>query len=144
MVRKYPGRSARALAVIKRQRARTQAKGIYVFLNPSTGLRWNDEQEQRREWVEALRAAKVRYRPPKECRDTSVTLSLMAGADPLWVAKQHGHSVTVMMKSYARFIPRADKGRNLEAVNAALKLADSAVNPQYAEFQKEKSAPKGA
>jgi integrase len=128
--------NARALAVIKRQRARTQAKGIYVFLNPSTGLRWNDEQEQRREWVQVLRAAKVRYRPPKECRDTSVTLSLMAGAEPLWVAKQHGHSVTVMMKSYARFIPRADKGRNLEAVNAALKLADSAVNPQYAEFQK--------
>jgi len=128
--------NARALAVIKRQRARTQAKGVYVFLNPSTGQRWNDEQEQRREWVRVLRAANVRYRPPKECRDTSVTLALMAGADPLWVAKQHGHSVTVMMKSYAKFIPRADKGRNLEAVNAALKLTDSAVNPQYVEIQK--------
>jgi len=79
--------NARALAVIKRQRDRTQAKGAYVFLNPSTGQRWNDEQEQRREWVRILGAANVRYWPPKECRDTSVTLSLMAGADPLWVAK---------------------------------------------------------
>jgi len=35
-----------------------------------------------------------------------------------------------------RFILRADKARSLEAVNAALKLPDSAVNPQYAEFQK--------
>lgn len=117
--------NSRALAVIERQRARTQLQGDHVFRNPSTGRPWHDEQEQRRVWVRALRAAKIRYRPPKECRDTSVTISLMAGADPLWVAKQHGHSVTVMMKDYARWIPKADRGRNLEALNRAISTAES-------------------
>ncbi|MHB8982539.1 Arm DNA-binding domain-containing protein [Thiobacillus sp.] len=125
--------NARALAVIERQRARTQLKGEHVFRNPSTGRPWNDEQEQRKVWVIALRTAKIRYRPPKECRDTSVTVALMAGADPLWVAKQHGHSVTVMMKDYARWIPKADRGRNLETLNRALGVVDSAVKPQLSE-----------
>lgn len=112
--------STRALAVLERQRARTQLAGDHVFRNPATGRPWNDEQEQRRVWVSALRTAKVRYRPPKECRDTSVTLALMAGADPIWVAKQHGHSLQVMMKDYAKWIPRADRGRNLEVLNRAI------------------------
>lgn len=110
----------RAAAVIERQRSRTQLKGEHVFMNPATGRPWNDEQEQRRIWVIALRSAKIRYRPPKECRDTSVTLALMAGADPVWVAKQHGHSVQVMLRSYAKWIPKADRGRNLQALNRAL------------------------
>lgn len=112
--------NARAFAVIERQRARTQLKGDHVFRNPATGKPWNDEQEQRREWVIALRTAKVRYRPPKECRDTSVTMALMAGANPVWVANQHGHSVQVMMKDYAKWIPKADRGENLAAVDRAL------------------------
>lgn len=119
----------RALAVIKRQRARTQAAGDHVFRNPATGRPWNDEQEQRKVWVRVLRSAGIRYRPPKECRDTSVTLALQAGANPVWVAAQHGHSLQVMMKDYARWIPSADRGRNLAAVNSAL---DSAVIPQSA------------
>ena len=112
--------NAKAEAVIERQRARTQLAGDHVFRNPATGRPWNDEQEQRRVWVIALRTAKIRYRPPKECRDTSVTIALMAGADPVWVAKQHGHSVQVMLKDYAKWIPKADRGRNLAALNRAL------------------------
>lgn len=73
----------------------------------------------------ALNTAKIRYRPPKECRDTSVTMALMAGANPVWVAAQHGHSVQVMMKNYANWIPKADHGSNLAAVNAALGFASS-------------------
>jgi hypothetical protein len=85
-----------------------------------------------------LKQAKVRYRPPKECRDTSVTLALQAGADPVWVAKQHGHSLTVMMKDYAKWIPGADRGRNLAAINRALD-ANSAPNPQQHTTGKEKA-----
>ncbi len=128
----------RARAVIERQRARTQLAGAHVFVNPATGTAWHDEQTQRRMWAAILKKAKVRYRPPKECRDTSVTLALSAGADPVWVAKQHGHSLQVMMRDYAKWIPGADKGRNLAAINRALN-ADSAVIPQ-SEFGKNKKA----
>jgi len=85
--------------------------------------RYIDERSQRRAWLQARLAAGVRYRPPKECRDTSVTLALMAGANPVWVAMQHGHSVQVMMRDYAKWIPSADRGANLAAVNATLGAA---------------------
>jgi len=51
----------------------------------------------------------------------------------VWVAAQHRHSVQVMLRDYAKWIPQADRGRNLAAVNQALASADSAVEPQYAE-----------
>lgn len=112
--------NARALAVLQRQRARTQAMGQQVFHNPATGRQYVDEQKQLQVWTRSLRTCQVRYRPPKECRDTSVTLALMAGANPVWVASQHGHSVQVMMRDYAKWIPSADKGSNLAAVNQAI------------------------
>lgn len=128
----------RAAAVIDRQRSRTQLAGDHVFRNPATGRPWNDGQEQRREWVIALRAAKVRYRPPKECRDTSVTLALMAGADPYYVAKQHGHSVVTMERDYASWIPKADRGRNLQAVNQSLKNHGFRSKPAVANTNRER------
>ena len=59
------------------------------------------------------------HRPPKEYRDTPVTMALQAGADPYYVAAQHGHSLQTMMKDYAAFIPKGDRGTNLAAINAA-------------------------
>jgi integrase len=40
-----------------------------------------------------LRALKARYRDPYNARHSSVSWSLMIGKNPLWLAKQHGHSV---------------------------------------------------
>jgi integrase len=78
-----------------------------------------------------LKRIGVRHRPPKECRDTSVTMALQAGADPYYVAAQHGHSLQTMMRDYAAFIPKGDRGRNLAAINAALGNAGS--KPDFAE-----------
>lgn len=111
----------RTAAVIQRQRARTQTKNVEVFWNPHTGKVYRDEQTQRLAWTRVLKLCGVRYRPPKECRDTSVTMALMAGANPMWVASQHGHSLVVMMKDYAKWIPNADRGANIAAVNRAQK-----------------------
>jgi len=119
--------NGRALTALQRQRARTQAIGKQVFYNPATDRAYMDEQKQLQVWTRSLRTCQVRYRPPKECRDTSVTMALMAGANPVWVANQHGHSVQVMMRDYAKWIPNADKGSNLAAVNSALGLAPEQV-----------------
>lgn len=129
--------NARARAVITRMRSVTRLAGAHVFRNPFTGRPWHDDQEQRREWRAALKLAGVRYRPPKECRDTSVTLALAAGADPVWVAAQHGHSLAVMMRDYARWIPRADGGRNLARVDATL---DAQCDAQFTEGKSSGSA----
>lgn len=110
----------RAAAVIERQRARTQLAGTYVFMDPETGRPWEGDKKLRDRWSACLRRCKIRYRPSKELRDSSVTFALMAGADPWYVARQHGHSVTTMMKSYAKWIPNADRGRNRAAINSSL------------------------
>lgn len=102
------------------QRARTQTAGKEVFRNPATGKAWHDEQGQRKEWAMTLRRCKIRHRPPKELRGSSVTFALMAGADPWYVARQRGHSLTVRIKDYAKWIPNADSGRNRNAINAAI------------------------
>jgi integrase len=122
----------RAAAALQRQRARTQLAGGHVFLDPILGEPWADGEVLRLAWEQVQRRCGIRYRPPKECRDTSVSLALAAGADPVWVARQHGHGVMVMMKSYARWIPKADAGRNLKAVNAALDAppSETATNPR--------------
>lgn len=127
--------NARAAAVLERQRARTQLQshGKVFATAGQPGKAWHDEQVQWRAWQRAMRLSGVRYRPPKECRDTSVTMALQAGADVVWVANQHGHSVQVMMRDYARWIPKADRGRNLALLNAALtggEQVDSAVKAQ--------------
>ncbi len=119
----------RAWSVIERQQARTKLRNIdggLVFINPITDQPWASSDMQRREWEDCLRRVGVRYRPPKELRDTSVTLALAAGADPWWVAKQHGHSIQTMQREYAKFMPDADKGRNRAAMNAALAAPEKA------------------
>jgi integrase len=44
---------------------------------------------------------KGRYREPYSARHSSVSWNLMVGKNPLWVAKQHGHSVQTMLDTYA-------------------------------------------
>jgi hypothetical protein len=48
-----------------------------------------------------LQSLKVRYRRPYTVRQTSVSWNLVAGKNPLWVAKQHGHSIATMLRAYA-------------------------------------------
>lgn len=60
----------------------------------------------------------------------------MASADPALVAKQHGHSITVIQQDYAKWIPKGDGGHNLAVVNSAERKADSALEPHQAVFRK--------
>lgn len=122
--------NSRAVAVIKRQKGKTHAIGAEVFFNPTTKKPWHDDQGQRVDFKKALAECGVRYRPPKECRDTSVTMSLMAGCDPTWVADQHGHNVMTMLRNYAKWIPNGDGNRNLNRVNAAMSDAKHSADSQ--------------
>src|SRR5438067_1492435 len=53
-------------------------------------------------WRRTLaRLRTIRYRKPYCVRHTSVSWDLMIGRNPLWVAKQPGHSITTMLHVYA-------------------------------------------
>jgi integrase len=98
----------RAMNVLRRQlalRARLQHEGriqhdhlffkdngapIRTLLYPY--VRW-------RQTLQRLRT--VRDRKPYCARHSSVSWNLMTRKCPLWVAKQHGHTITTMLKAYA-------------------------------------------
>lgn len=95
---------SRARAVLERQPTRLKLPREHVFLHPGTGVRYIDEQSQRRHWSAALKAAGVRHREPYQTRHSYATLLLMAGANPAWAAKQMGHSPQVFLRVYAKWI----------------------------------------
>jgi len=70
-------------------------------------------------WRHTMRTSvKLRYRKPYCARHSSVSWNLMIGKNPLWVAKQHGHSVTTMLRVYTAWADGA-----IEADIGAIKRA---------------------
>jgi integrase len=93
--------------VLRRQlrlRARLEAAGQinhpYVFFL-ETGAPFRSLQSPQVRWRKTLRSLNVRYRRPYTARQTSVSWNLMIGKNPLWVSKQHGHSIATMLRAYA-------------------------------------------
>lgn len=99
-----------ALEAIKRQKSFTQLKGQEVFQNPRTGKPWVSDKALREvDWKAALKLAGVRYRYPYQTRHTYASMMLSAGENPMWVAKQMGHTnMAVLLKRYARWLPDGD------------------------------------
>ena len=59
-------------------------------------------------WRRTLQRLAIRYRKPYAARHSSVSWDLMLGRNPLWVAKQHGHSIATML--WVRRLDRRDFG----------------------------------
>lgn len=109
--------ASRARAYLDAQRPFTQLRGSYVFLDPVTGEQYNDDKPPReRYWKPVLKALGVRYRPPEQMRHTYITMAIMAGANPVWVARQAGNSPRVIFKHYAKWIEGADRSREAQKV----------------------------
>lgn len=110
--------SARAMLYIERQRQHTQMAGGLVFLDPVTGKAYNDEKPFReRYWRPTLTALKIRYREPYQMRHTYATTAIMAGRNPVWIARQMGNSPQIMFKHYARWIERLDRSRERDGLD---------------------------
>jgi integrase len=96
--------NARALAVLKRQKARSMLKGEHVFLNPATGAQWNDSNKQGDIWRAAMRLTKLRYRTQYQTRSTYASIMLTAGMRPAVCARLLGHSLQVFFTQYAKLL----------------------------------------
>jgi hypothetical protein len=64
-------------------------------------------------------ALPARRRGPYHARHSSVTWQLMLGKNLLWVAKQHGHSVEVMLRMYAAWLEGATES-DIHAIKQAV------------------------
>ncbi len=119
-----------AREAIEAQRAHTQLIGGRVFHNPRTNQPWQDDQQIRATaWAHVLRRAEVRYRYPYQTRHTYASMLLTAGEDPMWVARQMGHSDWGMIrKVYARWLPEINPSAGAK-IDAALQTAFGQPKP---------------
>lgn len=113
----------RALAVLRRRFAKTGVRGKNVF-GLADGSPYHDLQTQWRHWQYTHKRLKIRYREPYQTRHTSVTWNLMIGKDLLWVAEQHGHSPSVMLRTYAKWLKGATE-ETIATIRRAMGYADT-------------------
>ena len=71
------------------------------------------------------KALNIRRRGPYHARHSSVTWQLMLGKNLLWVAKQHGHSVEVMLRMYAAWLDGATAA-DIQAIKQAMERRPAA------------------
>jgi hypothetical protein len=117
----------RALRVLKRQlalRERLAAAGKihhdHVFVHAS-GEPLRDLQVATIRWRKTLLSLKVRYCRPYTARHSSVSWNLMLGKNVLWVAKQHGHSIMTMLRTYASWTEGAVEA-DVQAIERSMVL----------------------
>lgn len=85
----------------------------------------SDPEITRWRWSESIKALGIRRRGPYHARHSSVTWQLMLGKNLLWVAKQHGHSVEVMLRMYAAWLDGATDS-DIHAIRQALERRPAA------------------
>ncbi len=79
----------------------------------------SDPEITRWRWSESIKTLDIRRRGPYHARHSSVTWQLMLGKNLLWVAKQHGHSVEVMLRMYASWLDGATDS-DIHAIKQAM------------------------
>jgi integrase len=85
----------------------------------------SDPEITRWRWSESIKALDIRRRGPYHARHSSVTWQLMLGKNLLWVAKQHGHSVEVMLRMYAAWLDGATES-DIHAIKQAMERRPAA------------------
>jgi len=99
-----------ALEALRDQKTFTFDKGKQVFHNPVTNKPWSSDVKIRNPlWINALKAAGVRYRNPYQTRHTYASMMLSAGENPAWIARQMGHTnMNMVLQKYGRYMPDHD------------------------------------
>lgn len=89
---------------LKRLHGMADDRSGYVFANRN-GQPFDTHNFTNRVWYPLLRHLGLRSRRPYQLRHTCATLWLTAGENPLWIARQLGHSnVEMLFRVYARWV----------------------------------------
>lgn len=111
----------RALHALDKARPLTQARSDYVFAPDGSGkkdeLFIRSETGPKRYWLSAMRKLGVRHRRMYDTRHTYATMCLMSGMNPAFIAAQLGHSVQVLLSTYAKWISSPSDWAELEKLN---------------------------
>lgn len=79
------------------------------------------------QWRPVLKELGIRYRPPYNCRHTYATICLMSGLNPAFISQQLGHSVQMLLSTYARWINSSSDWSELEKLQIGIKSVSAAM-----------------
>ncbi|WP_081016604.1 MULTISPECIES: tyrosine-type recombinase/integrase [Pseudomonas] len=97
----------------------------FVF-QPSKGRLWiNEPSVTIRHFKSALKALNIRERRQYDIRHTYATMCLMPGMNPAFIANQLGHSVEMLLSTYAKWISSSSDWRELEKLPPRVELAQN-------------------
>lgn len=127
-------RALHALEFAK-QYAERRSKGAGKILNtpyifpPSKNSEYvKQTSDLHKQWGPTLLALGVRYRPPYNCRHTYATICLMSGLNPAFIAQQLGHSVQMLLTTYARWINSSSDWSELEKLQIGIKMVSAEIS----------------
>ena len=110
-----------ALQALEKARLLTAARSDYVFAPEGSGdrseLYVRSETGPKRYWLLALRKLGMRHRRMYDTRHTYATMCLMSGMNPAFIAAQLGHSIQILLSTYARWISSPNNWSELEKLN---------------------------
>lgn len=116
----------RALHALEQARPLTAARSDYVFAPSLTAERSElyikSETGPKRYWRAALKKLRMRQRRTYDTRHTYATMCLMAGMNPAFIASQLGHSVPVLLSTYAKWLNSTSDWSEMEKLETGTKL----------------------
>lgn len=102
-----------------------KAEGLDVFLVPPqygnpwrVFARYQASVTEHKHFNQAVEAKGFRHRPQYNCRHTYATMCLMSGMNPAFIAGQLGHSVQVLLSTYAKWLNSANDWAELAKLEA--------------------------
>lgn len=102
------------------------APGQPILFQPSKGGLWiNEPSVTIRHFKSALKALNIRERRQYDTRHTYATMCLMSGMNPAFIANQLGHSVEMLLSTYAKWISSSSDWRELEKLPPRVELAQN-------------------
>lgn len=117
---------ARRVANLKRMASKSANPVSPFVFQPSKGGLWiNEPSVTIRHFKAALKALNIRERRQYDTRHTYATMCLMAGMNPAFIANQLGHSVEMLLSTYAKWISSSSDWRELEKLPPRVELAQN-------------------
>lgn len=114
-------RQARRPADLRRIASKSATPTSPFVFQPGKGGMWIREPSVTiKHFKLALKALGIRERRQYDTRHTYATMCLMAGMNPAFIANQLGHSVEMLLSTYAKWISSSSDWRELEKLPASV------------------------
>lgn len=110
---------AREIAASRAKRNLAFPESRYVFPPAKIAEHITESSTTDRYFKTALRKLGIRDRPQYNARHTYATMCLMSGMNPAFISTQLGHSVQMLLSTYARWINSATDWHELDKLDPA-------------------------